>query len=285
MNIIKCNKEWMKAMIQMPSSSIQQNKSLAQNLEEGLPLENCYIAIKNKRCVCRIVVFPQMKYLGYFTIEDISQDETDQFMKTVLSHLDTTINWRIDLYGDKKNYQKIYTTLRKYFQTEIKRESYTVTCHLQESDDHLFHKADKLQKEEIISIIQRVNETTYDRLILKGHRQDDAKQLYEEMRQEKDLFQVLVIKEKPIGFVCVNRLLEDIGGIYYIGVDPVYQGHHYGELLLKKAIHMAYLAQIHTLIADIDEHNSYIRKHLESCGFMLDCKESVFLLHENEQNG
>ena len=35
---------------------------------------------------------------------------------------------------------------------------------IKESDDHLFQKADKLQKEEIISIIQRVNETTYDRL-------------------------------------------------------------------------------------------------------------------------
>ena len=99
--------------------------------------------------------------------------------------------------------------------------------------------------------------------------------------EESDtLFQVLFINRRPAGFISVNRLLDDIGGIGYIGVHSDYQGRRLGSVLLQKALDMAWRNDIHKLIGEIDDHNIAIRKNLIQCGFTLDCKMCMFLLEK-----
>ena len=99
--------------------------------------------------------------------------------------------------------------------------------------------------------------------------------------EESDiLFQILLVEGQPAGFISVNRLLDDVGGIGCIGVHADYQGKRLGSVLLQKAMDMAWHHDIHKLIGDIDVHNIAIRKNLIQCGFMLDCRMCMFLLEK-----
>ena len=109
--------------------------------------------------------------------------------------------------------------------------------------------------------------------------EQQAEELLEDAESDA-LFQVLLIAGKAAGFISVTRLLDEVGGIGYIGVHPDVQGRQYGTVLLKKAMDMAWRHNIHKLIGDIDVHNFAIRENLLRTGFLLDCGQSIFLLEK-----
>lgn len=285
MNTMKCTNEWLKAMVAMPSSSKEQNEALAYAIEhKEIALDHCLIKVRDEQVVSRIVMVEELDFLAYFTIEDLTQQECDEFMADVLAQLDRTKEWRIDLYSDKIHHEMIYETIKKYFSIEISRESYVGMASPQMLEGYEFQSACSLDQEVLLRLMMKASASTLDAMQQREQR-SDIRAAVAHMREnlmadeESDaLFQVLMIDHKPVGFVAINRLLDTIGGIGYLGVDAAYQGHHYGSILLKKALDMAYHHQIAKIIGDIDVHNTPIRRNLQACGFQLDCTQRVFFL-------
>lgn len=284
MKIMKCNEEFVASMCNMPSSSHAQNEALRNEIKEGLSLDCCFIKAKKGHVVCRAIVYEAMHYVGYVTVEDISQDEVDAFIIDVGQQLDTSSEWRCDLYSDKIHYERIHNALGKQFKTEIKRASYT--CEIEKCDlNHAcFVSALQLCKEDVISLMIRASESTLDQLIQREIHQLDVvnvmRDMYDELvgnAQSDSLFQVLYIEHHPVGFIAINELAEGVGGIGYIGVEPKYQGHHYSTILLEKGKYMAYQKKIYKLIGDVDEQNFAIRHNLLAAGFEKVCIQCVFL--------
>ena len=285
MKTMKCIDKWVDDMVSMPSSSKEQNEALKEQLmRKELSLDQCRISIKNEQIVSRIVIDDARAFLGYFTIEDLTQQECDEIMIEILAQLDRSREWRIDLYSDKVHYDVIHQTLQRYLSIEILRESYVKMTAPQALDGFTFQSAHRMEKEGLLELMMRASDSTLD-IMLQREQQNGLRASVEERMQDlfdneasDELFQVLLLQERPVGFVAVNALVDTIGGIGYIGVDPVWQGNHYGAILLKKALDMSYHHGITKLIGDIDVHNFAIRGNLHACGFHLDCKQSIFLL-------
>ena len=150
-----------------------------------------------------------------------------------------------------------------------------------------FVSAKQMTKENLLELMVSASRTTPDLLLQREHTSMGLypavqKQMEELLDDEESdiLFQILLVEGQPAGFISVNRLLDDVGGIGYIGVHADYQGKRLGSVLLQKAMDMAWHHDIHKLIGDIDVHNIAIRKNLIQCGFMLDCRMCMFLLEK-----
>ena len=285
MKILKCNEEYLELMVTMPSSSKSQNECLRNDIEQGHPLDQCIIALKNEEVVFRITLFPEIKYLGNLTIENIDENELYELMQQVIKDLDRTIEWRVDLYSDKVHHSIIQKVLRRCFDQEFLRESYTIQTKSIKCIPHTFKSAKQMNTKEILKLLESASETTLDNEIQKNIKEKGLSEALKETYQSliddvesESLFQVLCVNNQKVGFVAVNRLLGDIGAIGYIGVAHSSQGMHYGEILLKKAIDIAHKNKINTLIADIDISNFAIRNHLLNTGFTKDCNQSMFFL-------
>lgn len=283
-----CKEQYVASMTAMPASSEEQNRSLKQKLSrQELSLQQCYVMIRREQVVARAVIYDELSYIGNLTLEDVEQSEADQFVGDVVKRLDRSREWRIDLYSDKINYTLLYRALKRWFPIEIKRESYTAMSAEQNVYPYEFVPAKQLTKENLLELMVSASRTTLDLYLQKEHTclglypavQKQMEELLDD--EESDtLFQVLFINRRPAGFISVNRLLDDIGGIGYIGVHSDYQGRRLGSVLLQKALDMAWRNDIHKLIGEIDDHNIAIRKNLIQCGFTLDCKMCMFLLEK-----
>lgn len=276
----------MEAMTSMPSSSIGQNQQLSKELNQHvITFEQCFIALKDEQVVARAIVFEQVRFLGYVTIEDMTKEETIWFIKNIISRLDKNVEWRTDLYSDKVHFDTIYDALHHVFRKEIQRKSFVLDTYNTPLSHHNFKAVDQVNKEDLRSLIMDVTETTLDTLIQYEVRKQGLHVYCENFLQEimndpevHSLFHILYIDNEPVGFSCINRLLDTVGGIGYIGVKQAYQGHHYSTIILQKAIHTAYHHQIYKLIGDIDERNDAMCYNLLQTGFHEDCKQTIFLL-------
>ena len=282
MKTMKCSNMYIEAMCSMPSSSKEQNQSLRRKIEEGLNLDHCFIKVDKEQVVCRAILFQDVNYIAYITVEDIRQEEIQDFIYDVCQSLDTSMEWKSDLYSDKVYFEHIRKALQAHFDTEIRRESYTCKTSKQDISNHTFKSEVLCPKEEVIQLMMRATSTTLDTTLQHDQQQSGLRAYIEDMyadirkHSNEELFQILFVEENAVGFIAVKRFLKDVGGIGYIGVDPAFQGNHYGDILVKKALDMAFTQGIHKLIGDIDTQNYAIRHHLQSGGFRKDCDQHLF---------
>lgn len=286
-----CKEKYAASMTAMPASSEGQNRTLKSDLSRHeLTLDQCYVLIREEQVVARAVIDRKRSYIGALTMEAIEQEAAYDFVKEIVDHLDDNMEWRVDLYSDKTNYALVYRALKRWFPLEFKRESYTARTFKQDIASYEFVPAAQLAKEELLELMVSASKTTLDLYLQREHVDmglyPSLQKLMEELLQDVEsgsLFQVLLIDHCPAGFICVNRLLEEVGGIGYIGAHPKYQGSRLSSVLLQKALDMAWHHDIHKLIGDIDVHNFAIRENLLRCGFTLDCRQSLFLLEKHQQ--
>ncbi|WP_416326779.1 GNAT family N-acetyltransferase [[Eubacterium] hominis] len=287
-----CKEKYAGSMCSMVASSEEQNRSLQRELQnQTLSLKQCYVMICDEKVVARAVIDTKRAYIAYLTLEEISQKEADDFVKDIVDHLDRSKEWRIDLYSDKHHHALVYHALKQWFPLEFKRESYTVKTREIAQTSYCFIPAKQLSHKALLELMVAANATTLDVSIQREQQllglyptvQQLANELLEDEESEA-LFQVLLIEKEAIGFISVTRLLDDIGGIGFIGVHPNVQGRQYSTVLLNKAIDMAWRHNIHKLIGDIDIHNFAIRQNLLRTGFSLDCEQSIFLLEKQFKN-
>lgn len=277
-----CKEKYAASMCSMAASSEEQNRSLQRDLEvQTLSLKQCYVMLHDEQVIARAVIDTERSYIAYLTLEVMSQKEADAFVKDIVDRLDRSREWRVDLYTDKQHHALVYHALKRWFPLEFKRESYTVKTR-EQAQAYRFIPAKQLVHRDLLELMAKASATTLDANL---QREQKLLGLYpaEELLEDAEsdaLFQVLLIAGKAAGFISVTRLLDEVGGIGYIGVHPDVQGRQYGTVLLKKAMDMAWRHNIHKLIGDIDVHNFAIRENLLRAGFLLDCGQSIFLLEK-----
>ena len=282
-----CKEKYAASMCSLAASSEEQNRSLQRDLKnQMLSLKQCYVMLHDEQVIARAVIDTERSYIAYLTLEAMSQKEADAFVKDIVDRLDRSREWRVDLYTDKQHHALVYHALKRWFPLEFKRESYTVKTR-EQAQAYRFIPAKQLAHRDLLELMAKASATTLDANLQREQKllglypavEQQAEELLEDAESDA-LFQVLLLAGKAVGFISVTRLLDEVGGIGYIGVHPDVQGRQYGTVLLKKAMDMAWHHNINKLIGDIDVHNFAIRENLLRAGFLLDCGQSIFLLEK-----
>lgn len=277
-------KEEIEKTASMPASSPEQNRCLKLDIESGnIKPEDCYILKYRDKIIGRTVII-EGSYLAYYTLEDISQESANEFLANVLKKYPGR-EFRTDLYSDKKNYELVYSSLlANGFKDMIHKESYTIKVFPVNINSKLtFKEAEPADEDLLVDLFMKVAEDNKDKTVLKEISEkglyDASREFVMELRElnyEKKLWNIAYFDNKPAGFVIVQAFSDDDGGIGYIGVLPEYRGNHFSSDLLYKAINLASEYKMKKLIGDIDVDNQPMRNNLLSCGFKLDCSETVF---------
>lgn len=278
-------KEEIEKATSMQASSPEQNQCLKQDIEVGnIRTEDCYI-LKYKDQVAARTVILDGSYLGYYTLENISQENANQFLANVLKRYPDR-EFRTDLYSDKKNYAAVYSSLLSNgFRDAVHKESYTIKVSNVLKESRLTFKGAGPDDEKLlVGLFMKVAENNKDNTVLKEIREkglyNASKEFVMELKElnyEKKLWVIAYFEGKPAGFVIVQAFSDnESGGIGYIGVLPEYRGNHFSRDLLYKAVNLASEYKMDKLIGDIDVDNQPMRNNLLSCGFKLDCSETVF---------
>lgn len=281
---ILTTQEEIEKVTSMKSSSMEQNQYLAQAIQnKQIRLEDCYILEHNHEIYARVIIMNDC-YLGLYTLESISQEQANEFLANILRKFPNR-EFTTDLYSDKKNYDTVYSSLlTNGFKDLIHKESYTVNVSPVYNESKLSFKSIESTGEKLlVDLFTDVAKDNKDNTILKQIKEkgfyDGSKDLFLELKQidfKKELWLIAYFNDKPVGFIIVQSLTERDGGIGYIGIVPEYRGNHFSCDLLFKAINLAHQYNIKKLIADIDVENHPMRNNLLSCGFKLDCTETVF---------
>lgn len=268
----------------MASSSPEQNQYLKQAIQDGrIKLEDCYILVHNNQILARVIIMND-SYLGLYTVENIDQEDANEFIGNILKRHPNR-EFTTDLYSDKKNYKVIYSSLlANGFKDLIKKESYSIQVTPVYKDSRLSYKPVETNDETLlVDLFIKVVKDNKDSTILKEVKEkglhDGSRDFFLELKEtdfQRNLWLIAYLDNKPVGFVIVQRFTETDAGISYIGVVPEYRGDHFSEEILYKAINIAHQCEIRKLIADIDVENYPMRNNLLSCGFTLDCTETVF---------
>lgn len=267
----------------MPSSSMEQNQYLSQAVINGeIKPEECHLLLHKDEIVGRAVIFNDY-YLGLYTLEDIEQEDANEFLENVLKKYPGR-KFRTDLYSDKKNYKTVFSSLLENgFRDLIHKESYTINVAPVDRESKLSFKAiDSNEEELLVDLFIRAARDNRDSTVLKEIEEKGLKKgsrdFFLELKEtdyERDLWVIAYYNNEPAGFVIIQRLTDSDAGIGYIGVVPEYRGNHFSEDLLYRAINLSCQYGIRKLIADIDVENHPMRNNLLSCGFKLDCRETV----------
>ena len=281
MNIIVCNNTYLTKMTSMPSSSLAQNQALADSIACGeIALTDCYLLLEHDEVKARAVIMKDISYIGYLTIEAITTKELQTFLQEIQKELNPKQNWFCDVYSDKKHFPIIQQALHQCFAICIERESYTISTYPIDTSKYKHTDCTAISDTQLLSLIKDANESTLDTSIQNSIRQEGshayAKQFLNELtgsKEKRSMFRILWHQEQILGFVCVQRLSKEIGGIGYIGVRRQFQ---YSSILLQIAITIAYQNKLDILIADIDKKNAPIRNNLLATGFTKDCEQYVY---------
>lgn len=284
MNIIVCNNTYLTKMTSMPSSSLAQNQALADSIACGeIVLTDCYLLLEHDEVKARAVIMKDISYIGYLTIEAITTKELQTFLQEIQKELNPKQNWFCDVYSDKKHFPIIQQALHQCFAICIERESYTISTYPIDTSKYKHTDCTAISDTQLLSLIKDANESTLDTSIQNSIRQEGshayAKQFLNELidsKEKRSMFRILWHQEQILGFVCVQRLSKEIGGIGYIGVRRQFQSHQYSSILLQIAITIAYQNKLDILIADIDKKNAPMRNNLLATGFTKDCEQYVY---------
>lgn len=268
----------------MPSSSQEQNQYLRQAIQDKeIKLEHCYILVHNHQIVARAIIINDC-YLGLYTLENIGQEEANEFLARVLKKYPNK-ELSTDLYSDKKNCKIIYASLlANGFKDVIHKESYTIQpAPVYRNSKLSFKSMDSKDENLLTHLFIQTAKDNKDSTVLKEIKEKGLKKassdFISELKQldfKRELWVIAYLKNEPIGFVIVQRLMEGIAGVGYIGVMPEYRGNNFSQDLLSKAINLSYEYKIKKLIADIDVENYPMRNNLINSGFTMDCSETVF---------
>ena len=240
-----CKEKYAASMCSMAASSEEQNRSLQRDLKnQMLSLKQCYVMLHDEQVIARAVIDTERSYIAYLTLEAMSQKEADAFVEDIVDRLDRSREWRVDLYTDKQHHALVYHALKRWFPLEFKRESYTVKTR-EQAQAYRFIPAKQLAHRDLLELMAKASATTLDANLQREQKslglypavEQQAEELLEDAESDI-LFQVLLIAGKAAGFISVTRLLDEVGGIGYIGVHPDVQGRQYGTVLLKKAMDM-----------------------------------------------
>ncbi len=269
----------------MASSSPEQNQYLKQAIQDGkVKLEDCYFLEHNHHVLARAIIMYDC-YLGLYTLENIDQEIANEFLANVLKRYPNR-EFEADLYSDKRNYKAIYTSLlANGFKDLIHKESYTIQAAPVYKDSKLSFKSMESNDEALlVDLFIKVVKDNKDSTILKEIKEkgiyEGSRDFFMELKQidfQRKLWVIAYIENDPIGFVIIQRLTESDAGIGYIGVVPEYRGNHFTRDLLFESMNLAYQYEIKKLIADIDVENYPMRTNLLSCGFTMDCSETLFI--------
>lgn len=269
----------------MASSSPEQNQYLKQAIQDGkVKLEDCYFLEHNYHVLARAIIMYDC-YLGLYTLENIDQEIANEFLANVLKRYPNR-EFQADLYSDKRNYKAIYTSLlANGFKDLIHKESYTIQAAPVYKDSKLSFKSMESNDEALlVDLFIKVVKDNKDSTILKEIKEkgiyEGSRDFFMELKQidfQRKLWVIAYLENDPIGFVIIQRLTESDVGIGYIGVVPEYRGNHFTRDLLFESMSLAYQYKIKKLIADIDVENYPMRTNLLSCGFTMDCSETLFI--------
>lgn len=269
----------------MASSSPEQNQYLKQAIQDGkVKLEDCYFLEHNHHVLARAIIMYDC-YLGLYTLENIDQEIANEFLANVLKRYPNR-EFQADLYSDKRNYKAIYTSLlANGFKDLIHKESYTIQAAPVYKDSKLSFKSMESNDEALlVDLFIKVVKDNKDSTILKEIKEkgiyEGSRDFFMELKQidfQRKLWVIAYLENDPIGFIIIQRLTESDAGIGYIGVVPEYRGNHFTRDLLFESMSLAYQYKIKKLIADIDVENYPMRTNLLSCGFTMDCSETLFI--------
>lgn len=269
----------------MASSSPEQNQYLKQAIQDSkIKLEDCHFLEHNHHVLARAIIMYDC-YLGLYTLENIDQEIANEFLANVLKRYPNR-EFQADLYSDKRNYKAIYTSLlANGFKDLIHKESYTIQVAPVYKDSKLSFKSMESNDEALlVDLFIKVVKDNKDSTILKEIKEkgiyEGSRDFFMELKQidfQRKLWVIAYLENDPIGFVIIQRLTESDAGIGYIGVVPEYRGNHFTQDLLFESINLAYQYKIKKLIADIDVENYPMRTNLLSCGFTMDCTETLFI--------
>lgn len=171
------------------------------------------------------------------------------------------------------------------FKDLIHKESYTIQVAPVYKDSKLSFKSMESNDEALlVDLFIKVVKDNKDSTILKEIKEkgiyEGSRDFFMELKQidfQRKLWVIAYLENDPIGFVIIQRLTESDAGIGYIGVVPEYRGNHFTRDLLFESINLAYQYKIKKLIADIDVENYPMRTNLLSCGFIMNCSETLFI--------
>lgn len=269
----------------MVSSSPEQNQYLKQAIQDGkIKLEDCHFLEHNHHVLARAIIMYDC-YLGLYTLENIDQEIANEFLANVIKRYPNR-EFQADLYSDKRNYKAIYTSLlANGFKDLIHKESYTIQVAPVYKDSKLSFKSMESNDEALlVDLFIKVVKDNKDSTILKEIKEkgiyEGSRDFFMELKQidfQRKLWVIAYLENDPIGFVIIQRLTESDAGIGYIGVVPEYRGNHFTRDLLFESINLAYQYKIKKLIADIDVENYPMRTNLLSCGFIMNCSETLFI--------
>lgn len=282
-----CSEKEREALFSMPSSSEGQNKCIKEMLKNGeLTLNQCYILKQNDQIMARVIHMDQIQHLAFLTIEELTCEEVKQFLIDVIHDL-PPVEYCIALYEDKVHHDVIAQAISELPDvTILKKESYVQqTKDVREEKEGEYLNFGAMSKEMILSLYRQSCVQSKDGMTVRGIEQTGIKQAAEQFYQglqsvmeHDDFYQCLLVNHQPVAFVAMNRLLDNEGGIFDIGVASQMRGHHYSEQLLKHMATIARQHQIDTLVGDIDADNPYIRNAVLQSGYQLYCRLTIFYI-------